>query len=322
MSEQTSIEWTDTTWNPVVGCTRVSAGCDHCYAARLAATRLKGRPEYQSLAVITASGRPAFTGQIRLLPERLGEPLRWRSPRRVFVNSMSDLFHEQVPDEFIDQVFAVMALARRHTFQVLTKRPERMRLYTTDAGVRDRVWEAATILLNHREGGRHWPLPNVWLGVSVEDQRRYDERIEALRQTSAAVRFLSCEPLLGPIELGDDFWESGNVVDWVIVGGESGPGSRSFDVAWARAIIQQCRDARVPVFIKQLGARPIVMGANRAGVWPDGVGFERHERDGCAHLFRVLLRDRKGGNPDEWPMELRRREYPETVRSMREASDG
>lgn len=271
-----NIEWTDATWNPVVGCSKVSPGCAHCYAEtishRFGTTRQPWTEEHAAENVV-------------LHPERLTAPLHWRKPRRVFVNSMSDLFHEQVPDLFILEVWLVMAMAREHTFQILTKRPERMREILSrqfmPPGSCHRMF-APDI----------WPLPNVWLGVSVENQHWAYVRIPELLETPAAVRFLSCEPLLGPLDLTaalDKYrtadrvvrsmidrgmfneyqvldWRS-KVVDWVIIGGESGPKHRPFDPDWARDIVRQCRAAGVPPFMKQLGgARP---GARLEDLPPD-----------------------------------------------------
>jgi protein gp37 len=250
MSDRTGIEWTDATWNPVVGCAYVSAGCENCYAAREAADRLAHLPTYAGLAV-RRPGEPAqFTGEVRCLPERLDQPLRWRRPRRVFVNSMSDLFHPGVDWAFIAGVFARMALAHRHTFQVLTKRPQRMARMLDDPKFRVAVAEAATeIIATTGFAGRRqfdlsrwhpepyadsnvwyppWPLPNVWLGVSIETDR-YAWRADHLRSTPAVVRFVSAEPLLGPLPSLD---LSG--IDWLIVGGESGPGARPMHPDWVR----------------------------------------------------------------------------------------
>ena len=226
------IEWTQETWNPVTGCTKVSPGCEHCYAERFS-ERFRGVP-----------GHPYEMGfDLTLRPERLDQPLRWKMPRRVFVNSMSDLFHEDVPDEFIDRVFVVMSITRRHTFQVLTKRAERMRDYCSSPATVGRIVTDSLELLDgidddvshHHahfsaitDGLRCIRLPNVWLGVSVEDQKRADERIPLLLDTPAAVRFVSAEPLLGPI----DFGRTLNEIDWVIVGGESGPGARPMNPDW------------------------------------------------------------------------------------------
>jgi protein gp37 len=255
----TAIEWTDATWNPTTGCDRVSPGCDHCYALGMA-KRLKamGQPKYQ------ADGDPRTSGPgfgLTMHPDVLDLPLRWRKPRRVFVNSMSDLFHPKVDDIFIAQVWAVMSLTPQHTYQILTKRPKRMRsllnshLFPWVVG-RKRIGFGA----NDYTPAPH-PLPNVWLGVSVEDQRRADERIPALLDTPAAVRFLSCEPLLGPVDLevaavcGDRRCTCPPLhgLGWVIVGGESGPGARPMHPAWARTIRDQCQTAGVPFFFKQWG---------------------------------------------------------------------
>jgi protein gp37 len=242
MSDKTAIEWTDATWNPTVGCSVISPGCTHCYAMRMAA-----RLEAMSVAHEAArGGNPGplaiyrgttehsragavWTGEVRLNPAMLDVPLRWRRPRRIFVNSMSDLFHENLPDADIDRVFDTMALASHHTFQVLTKRPDRMRSYIE--------WRAIGV----------GALPNVLLGVSVEDQPRADERIPHLRETPAAVRFLSCEPLLERIDL--EPWLGG--IDWVIAGSESGPRARPCNLDWVRLLRDQCTAANVAFFWKQ-----------------------------------------------------------------------
>lgn len=223
VSTQSSIEWTETTWNPTTGCDRISAGCEHCYALTLA-KRLKamGSAKYQR------DGNPATSGPgfgITVHPEALDEPLRWRRPRLVFVNSMSDLFHARVPLEFLQRVFEVMHATPQHTYQVLTKRARRLRRLAPSLD---------------------WPA-NLWMGVSVEDTTVTD-RIGDLAQVPAAVRFLSCEPLLGPLprlDLGG--------IGWVIVGGESGPGARAMHPDWARGIRDQCQAAGVPFFFKQWG---------------------------------------------------------------------
>lgn len=212
--QRSSIEWTEATWNPVTGCTEVSPGCAHCYAKTFA-ERFRGVP-----------GHPYENGfDLQLRPERLRQPLRWKKPRTIFVNSMSDLFHEDVPYEYIKQVFDVMKSAGHHRFQVLTKRSERLA-------------ELAPSL--------PWP-ENVWMGVSVENQR-FASRVDDLRETDAAVRFLSCEPLLGFLDLNLDG------IHWVIVGGESGPGARRMKPEWACAVRDQCVEAKVPFFFKQWGA--------------------------------------------------------------------
>ncbi len=225
MSSYSPIEWTDATWNPVTGCTKISPGCKHCYAQTFA-ERFRGVP-----------GHPFEQGfDLRLWPERLRLPLSWKKPRRIFVNSMSDLFHERVPDEFVDEVFATMQQARWHQFQVLTKRADRMARYLTSP--------------RRKLGNLAQSHPNVWLGVSVETQH-YVPRAERLAELSAAVRFLSCEPLLGPLDLTHVLGK--DAINWVIVGGESGHRARPMEPAWVRGIRAQCRDARVPFFFKQWG---------------------------------------------------------------------
>src|SRR5262249_4586008 len=188
------IEWTEETWNPAAGCTHVSPGCDHCYAARLASGRLRHRPEYVGLA---SAGM--FNGTVRTLPGRLDKPLHWREPRMVFVNSMSDLFHDGVPSSYIARVFHVMAATPEHTYQVLTKRHARMRSLLRDESFRERVYLSAELIGDDILGDR-WPLPNVWLGVSAESQQWADIRVAALLDTPAAVRFVSAEPRLGPVD--------------------------------------------------------------------------------------------------------------------------
>ena len=238
MADRSTIEWTQATWNPVTGCDRVSAGCDHCYALALAG-RLKamGSPKYQQDGDPRTSG-PGFS--VTLHPAELLVPHRWRRPRIVFVNSMSDLFHPKVPSEFIADVFAVMADTPQHTYQILTKRPKRARS----------VLRSLNTL----------PLPNVWVGVSVEDDQRTD-RACLLREIPAAVRFLSCEPLLGPLPSLDLVG-----MEWVIVGGESGPDARAMDEAWVHDIRNKCLSAGIPFFFKQWGGRtPKAGGRDLAG---------------------------------------------------------
>ena len=307
MSDKSAIEWTDATWNPVRGCEKVSPGCAHCYAETFA-ERFRGVP-----------GHPYEQGfDLRLVPEKLTEPLSWKKPRRVFVNSMSDLFQDGVPDDFIDRVFAIMALTPQHTYQVLTKRPERMHAYMNAPDVRQRVALAAAKIDGDPAPEmvvRFWPLLNVWLGVSVENQHFADERIPLLLQTPAAVRFISAEPLLGPVDLSAYLpvltiggVEMERWLDWVIVGGESGPKSRPFDVAWARSIIAQCKAAGVPVFVKQLGAR-VQIASSPLAEWHGSVRLLAGPNGGMGRV--IGLQDKKGGDPAEWPTDLRIREFPE-----------
>lgn len=241
MGGSTKIEWTEATWNPLVGCKAVSPGCDHCYAAREASGRLRTLPAYAGLA---SDG--VFTGEVRCLPERLDQPLRWKRPRRIFVNSMSDLFHPDVPDAYIVEVFDTMGAASQHIFQVLTKRPQRMRSWTERASVGHyRRPDGAIDVFPQTVDDL--PLPNVWLGTSIESDR-YTFRADHLRQTPAAVRFLSCEPLLGPLPSLDL-----QGIDWVIVGGESGPGARPMHPEWVTEIRDRCLEQKVAFLFKQWG---------------------------------------------------------------------
>jgi protein gp37 len=247
VADKSGIEWTGATWNPIVGCTHVSTGCDNCYAARMASGRLKHQPLYAGLA---EAGK--FTGEVRLVERRLVQPLEtWRAPRMIFVNSMSDLFHEGVPDEYVARVFAVMAATPEHTYQVLTKRHGRLRsLVGTEefaSAVEDAMaeWTHATL---------EWPLPNVWLGVSVENQKWANIRVPALLATPAAVRWISAEPLLGPVELWKAIPSRPERLDWVVAGGESGPNARPMHPDWARSLRDQCAAApSMPFFFKQWG---------------------------------------------------------------------
>lgn len=311
MGDNSKIEWTEASWNPVTGCVKVSPGCDNCYAETFA-ERFRG-----------VAGHHFEQGfDVVLRPERLGQPLRWTRPRRIFVNSMSDLFHDAVPDSFIAQVWAVMAATPQHTYQILTKRHGRMKAFLNDicrcgsghppgTHLMSAIQWAATPHnpsyvpgLDHdtvQEAirGMTWGkvLPNVWLGVSVEDQKWADVRIPALLETPAAVRWISAEPLLGPVDLLPfvshqcdcpllpdhlRLSEYGPRLDWVVAGGESGRGARPMHPDWARGLRDQCAHAGVPFFFKQAGA---VLARD----W------------GCS--------DRKGHNPSEWP-EPFPREYP------------
>lgn len=289
MSGKTKIEWTDASWNPIRGCSRISEGCRNCYAERVAA-RFSGPGEpYEGLAKYVAvtkyAGRefplvvnePRWTGEVRLIEEALDVPLRWKKPRRIFVNSMSDLFHEKVPYVWMARIWSVMKLAPQHTFQILTKRPQRMQSYCAD--IETEV------------------LPNVWLGVSVEDQETADERIPLLLQTPAAVRWVSYEPALGPVDFRNLRCNTFNAMDgidyelidggpqpsrlnWIVCGGESGPGARPMHPDWARSVREQCQSAGVPFFFKQWGNwKPI------CALYGDP---DRDEKEnGCGELFSL-----------------------------------
>jgi protein gp37 len=299
VGDRSAIEWCDASWNPITGCSKVSPGCAHCYAATLAPRLSRmGQRGYTELPWTPENA----AANVFLHEDRLAMPVRWTRPRRIFVNSMSDLFHELVPDEFIARVFATMALAPQHTFQVLTKRPERMREWVTKVAYSEHGWlthngdnprgwqssipgekngtgvvieDGRTLQPNgdtrdgkpvvKMTGEPRWPLPNVWLGTSVENQTWADRRIPDLVATPAAVRFLSCEPLLGPVDFADVTRRSDAAaqwgrkaldgIGWVIVGGESGPVHRPVDPAWVRSIRDQCAEAGVPFLFKQWGGR-------------------------------------------------------------------
>lgn len=334
MANNSAIEWTDATWNPIAGCTPVSPGCTHCYAATMA-RRLEAMGQTKYVGTAERRGSvDVFTGVVRFDEEAMSIPLRRKKPTTYFVNSMSDLFHESVPDEWVDWIFAVMASRSMHTFQVLTKRPERMlsymqRLAKRGAIARERyVRELRDYHLKHLEGyeegfalpspptpelraiydsaceqekhrfqydhrpkplghgfsgseyhWRRWPLSNVWLGVSVEDQQRADERIPELVKTPSAVRFLSCEPLLGPIRLPVDSLMVS--IDWVIVGGESGPGARPMKADWARSLRNQCRTVKARFFFKQWGEHLPFDQCAAAGVTMDAVAAMNHAASGA-----------------------------------------
>lgn len=353
MGDRTGIEWTQATWNPVRGCSRISPGCEHCYAETVAARFSGPGQPYEGLARRAPNGEARWTGTVRLVPEMLDQPLRWKRPRRIFINSMSDLFHESLPDDVIDKVFAVMMLTARwsrdeeHTFQVLTKRADRMRAYVSDERAAERViacaerfgYLATTVNTEEERAGIKlalakgsvWPLPNVWLGVSVENQETADERIPLLLQTPAAVRFISAEPLLGPVDLThvgehdgrplsslkdhpcvDD--EPGGVgLDWVIVGGESGPKARPMALEWAGAIVDQCRAAEVPCFMKQLGAVPMMDEAMWRAAERQPLLRYRNDKRVPEGFVPLAFNDRKGSDIDEWPTDLRVRDFPVEV---------
>jgi len=274
---KTSIGWTEHTWNPLVGCTRHSAGCDKCYAftmtKRLAAM---GQKNYMGL-----TGNGHFNGVVRTLPEVLQVPMRRKKPTMYFVNSMSDLFHKAVPEDFIDQVFAVMASCPQHIFQVLTKRADRMAEYMCNLQRLDLIYDQWYSVNDQSACAEAWPLPNVWLGTSVENQEQADLRIPHLLKVPAAVKFLSCEPLLGPVDLwGANYrnpnggytgavtsWPGG--VNWVIAGAESGHGARPMSLDWVRDLRDQCQAAVVPFFFKQqiVNGQKVELPALDGQVW-------------------------------------------------------
>lgn len=338
MADKTGIQWTDATWNPIAGCSLVSPGCTNCYAMKMAA-RIEAmsagsdkQTHYAGTTMPTKAG-PVWTGTINVAPEHiLTQPLRWKRPRRIFVNSMSDLFHDAVDDATIDKVFAVMSLCPQHTFQVLTKRADRMLAYlSTRAGdyllrwpeaVPAGEWPITKQQADLQFGnfgkaalGRHgpivsFPLPNVWLGVSVEDTVRANERIPDLLKTPAAVRWISAEPLLGGMSLRSISWAASdrgfvdaltgetqhketrvshpdrypatNRLNWVVAGGESGPGARPMHPDWARGLRDQCAAAGVPFFFKQWGSWAPVDHCDKADtrLWDGKPGVRKLRRDG------------------------------------------
>jgi protein gp37 len=335
MSDGTHIQWTDATLNVVAGCTKISEGCDRCYIERTPPFRMAGRK-------FDKPGIGGSTG-VKLHSERLHLPLRWRKPRRIFVNSLSDLFHDDVPDAYIAELFAVMALAPQHQFQVLTKRPARMRSLLSSDAFRKSVQRAALV----RAGDKApwlvepwWPLRHVWIGVSVENQRWADIRIPLLMETPAVVRWLSCEPLLGPVDLtkwlGPVEWppcwdqhspsaECPRCIQpqWIVAGGESGPGARPMHPDWARSLRDQCDRAGVPFFYKQTGEwvpvddrGPDGWRARRESDWHvrhDGYAWPLAEPHGADDGTEVTIRrvgkkaagrELDGRTHDEYPVEV------------------
>lgn len=248
MGERSQIEWTDATWNPTTGCTKVSTGCDHCYAERLARGRLRGR-YLAHLPVLASDSQKRDPFAVRIWPARLSQPARWREPKMVFVNSMSDLFHKDIPPAFVRQVFDVMLNVDHHIYQVLTKRPARAARFWT---------------LHRQLFGRQTVPSHIWIGTSIENQD-VAHRVRHLKKLPAAVRFLSCEPLLGPLSLDLDG------IHWVIAGGESGPEHRPMRREWAESIRDQCQRVSVPFFFKQWGGWTPKAGGRKLGgrTWND-----------------------------------------------------
>lgn len=292
MGSETGIEWTDSTWNPTTGCTKVSRGCDHCYAERVA-NRLQAK-NYTRRLPVAGGGDPGDPFAVRTWPGRLSKPEDWQQPRRIFVDSMSDLHHKALPDGFVEEVYRRMLEVDRHVYQVLTKRPARMAAFLRE---RPHLLDDEGLLPGH-----------IWLGTSVEDQE-VDYRLRHLASAPARRRFVSCEPLLGSLELGvlargnvpdilDEIpfpgdREFGRVLHWIIVGGESGDGARPMDTDWARALRDECRAAGVPLFVKQMGE---------------------------AWAARHGASDRHGGDPEDWPEDLRMRQFPPSMTAHLEAA--
>ncbi len=331
MGATSTIQWTDATWTPIrarvredagkialakgytsllqiasamagrVGphCEHVSPGCENCYSEAG-----NGRCLPANGTGLPFDRRSRDLVEIQVDEKILEQPLHWRKPRKIFVCSQTDMFADFVTDEMIDRVFAVMALCPQHTFQVLTKRSIRMLNWMCAPGCLlrfDEVRKRASLMARGPQPEYGWPLPNVWLGVSVEDQQRADERIPHLLATPAALRFVSAEPLLRPVDLFSYFpcshekggcatcrdWEVASGIDWVIVGGESGPGARPCDLAWVHSIVMQCENAGVACFVKQAGSHVIQSGERRKKA------------------------DKKGGDMHEWPHNIRVRQMPQ-----------
>lgn len=331
MASNTKIEWAEATLNAIVGCRKVSPGCENCYAIK-EANRMAGNPNEKMRAKFASTvtkerGAANWTGEVTFTESVLLAALRNRRPTTYFVNSMSDLFYEELSDEIIDRHFAVFALAPQHRFLVLTKRPERMRNYLCDPLTRVRIADEILAIVadypeiilwpglltdNLKSDGYYvsdncWPCATVWLGVSVENQKYADERIPHLLETPAAMRFLSVEPMLGEIRLDNRYSGTDiagrvvplitpwlNLFNWVIIGGESGPNARGCDIHWIESIIEQCRIAHIPIFVKQLGSK-LFMGVED---------------------FGPIIRDKKGGDMAEWPEDLRIRQMPEFGRGV------
>jgi len=346
----TKIGWTGETWNPIIGCRATSPGCKNCYAARQAyriPLLMRGRNPnatsvYDGLAKMT-KGRVRWTGQFRYIPERLVETLRWQVGKRIFLGSMTDVCHPLVPHHWRLPIWAVMALTPRHTYQVLTKHPEDMvRFYEwltkgRQSDCLNRIINEAARIHDTWPGRRPawltqavedidtWPLPNVEIGVTAEDQNTYDYRARHLIQVPAAVRFFSLEPLLGPINLrlfdaltDFDCYSLHERIHGVIVGGETGAGARPCEVSWVRHIVGQCDEAELNAYVKQLGR--VVIDRNDAGFmgesetdWPDDTRhhdwtpFRAHYQGAPV---RIVLHNKAGADPEEWPRDLRRQDVP------------
>jgi len=294
MGDKSGIEWTEATWNPIAGCSLVSPGCLNCYAMRQAARILRMHPEKPNPKYVgtvkMVNGNAVWTGQVNVGDDEVFlQPLRWKTPKMIFVNSMSDLFHEGVSDRTIDRVLAVCALSQRHTMQILTKRSERLvEYFHEERGYHVRM---AADAIGGRDAAEPWvwPLPNVWLGVSVENQATAAERIPHLLRTPAAVRWLSCEPLLSRVDFMTPIIDCREIVagtrfdtliHWVVVGGESGEGARPMAIEWAADLALQCQSTHIPFFMKQLGG----------------------------------VRDKRG-ELESFPPALRVRQYPKAVRA-------
>lgn len=353
-----SISWTDETWNPTVGCRRVSPGCENCYAERVAHRGMS--KQHRGLTVLGKSGI-RWNGKVNLVEDRLLDPLRWRKPRKIFVDSMSDLFYSGVPQGHRDLAVCVMLMADWHTFQVLTKRAPEMRAYFADADTYRRLAEVAFPVISRMMSDdgvypvapfsmgdalrrvinfRKFPCDWLWLGVSIEDQQRCDERLMELVHTRASVRFVSYEPALEDVDFGLErqIPDSGvvlrvaDLIHQIIIGGESGGGARPFNIAWLRNTIRQCRESFLPLFVKQIGSNPIdcttptgrtdghlkYISIPKGGVRPGA----RLACAFCDHAGVTFATDGKGEDAAQWPEGFRIRQWPTDHPMLSEARRG
>lgn len=345
-AEGKGIAWTETTWNPIRGCSRVSQGCVNCYAETMAARFSgKGQP-YEGLAKRTPSG-PRWTNVVRMIQEHLDDPIRWQRPRKIFVNSMSDVFHENLSNEEIAAIFGIMAAAPHHIFQVLTKRAKRMLEWFQWAKAQPEGPAAACAMAANaasfmgptdrrpfeildvfdRARSAAWPLTHVHLGVSVENEAAAQERLDYLLKTPARVRWVSYEPALGPVDFAPWLDARGvePTLDWIVIGGESGPGARPMHPIWAESVIRACQRSGVAVFFKQTGAwrpkgwpgveavgsgRPWGVMDIRGKFWPGTTAWNGRTMEAPDFEVYMVEVGGAGKKPDEWPESFRVREYP------------
>jgi protein gp37 len=312
MGDKTKIQWTDATWNVLRGCSRISEGCRNCYAERMAARFSGPGMPYEGVAEMRllkqvgsgSSSEPRWTGELLFIKEHLSDPFRWKKPRRIFVNSMSDLFHERVSLSWFCQILAVMVNSPQHTFQVLTKRPGRMKHFLESTEAEALMW------------GRD--LGHIWWGVSVEDQETANVRVPLLLSINhgmTPVLWVSYEPALAEVSFRNE-WMGTNKLTWIVVGGESGPRARPFNIDWARSVIAQCKLMNVACFVKQFGSNVEwdgIVNPAKGQLWPQGTATMQDTGRGT---WRIRLNHHKGGNMDEWPKDLQVREYPQSKEDM------
>lgn len=325
MGDGTNIGWTDATWNPTRGCEEVNDECANCYAKGVAARFSGPGLPYEGLARHSAKrGLPQWTGDLRFVPDALDRPLRWQRARCIFVNSMSDLFHRHVDSEHIAAVFGVMAAAQQHTFQILTKRPERavqwfewmgsLRVPPMFATIYHAQRHSQHRALRRADWSTPWPLPNVHIGVSAGRQKSADAFLPLLARIPAALRFVSCEPLLEQVDLRAHLRDGGP--SWVIAGGESQRRARPCAQEWIEGIVEQCRRAKVPCFVKQLGSVSVSESRTAPEEMRAAIGLshepeEMRAANGEYFAWRAALKHKAGADPSEWPAQLRVQEFPQ-----------